>query len=79
MMRWESIPWEVTSAYRREVLIMLYESMRQADCTKGGVSRQVSHPRHHHRSTKHEQISARGRINHGREHGISRAGTTSGT
>ena len=43
MMRWGSIPWEVTSADRREVLIMLYESMRQADCTKGDVSRQVSH------------------------------------
>jgi hypothetical protein len=36
-------PWEVTSADRREVLIMLFESMRQADCTKGGISRQVSH------------------------------------
>jgi hypothetical protein len=42
MMRWESIPG-ITSAYRREVLIMLYESMRQAGCTKGDVSHQVSH------------------------------------
>lgn len=42
-MRWGSIPWEVTSADRREVLIMLYESMRQADSGNGGVSCQVSH------------------------------------
>ena len=42
-MRWENIPWEVTSADRREVLIVPYESMRQADCIKGGVSRYVSH------------------------------------